>query len=93
MTFERKREAGQSCETCCHFIDYRDPDEDPRECNGYCAQLVDTLGFEAAVKVDGYGGFWTHSGAWCGNWEGGPPVWGKPAPVDAVDPVGETVTG
>jgi hypothetical protein len=40
VTVERQRLPGQSCESCCHFIDYRDPEDDPEEVNGYCAALV-----------------------------------------------------
>ena len=92
VTLERKRLPGQSCETCCHFIDYRDPQDDPEECNGYCAQLVDTLGFKKALKINPYGGRWTHHESWCVSWEGGPKIWqsGDEAqsgePPEAVEP-------
>jgi hypothetical protein len=72
---ERQRHPGESCESCCHFIDYRSEDDDPREANGYCGQLVDKLGIEEAIKVNPYGGYWTHSDSWCGDWEGGEPLW------------------
>jgi hypothetical protein len=78
VTAERDRLPGQSCESCCHFIDYRDPDDDPDEVNGYCGELVDRLGLTEALKENEYGGRWVHSGQWCGAWEGGPPLWGKP---------------
>lgn len=82
-TVERKRGERQSCATCCHFIDYRDTEPDD-EVNGYCSQLVNTLGFEKALNINPYGGGWTHHESWCRDWEGGAPVWGeRQAPLPA----------
>ena len=77
------RHAGQSCSTCCHFIDYRSAEDDPDEPNGYCGELVDRLGLAEAVKVNEYGGHWTHSEEWCEHWKDGPPNWAAPSTAGA----------
>lgn len=59
------RPAGQSCESCRHFVDHRDID-DPHL--GYCGQLVNTLGLDEAIKVNEYGGHWTSDDSWCHHW-------------------------
>lgn len=70
---ERARRPGQSCESCCHFIDHRDLDAgDPF---GYCGQLVDALGLDKALEINPYGGHWTTGDAWCSEWKGGPNLW------------------
>lgn len=74
VTVERNRQPGQSCEACRYFIDYRD-EEDPEDQFGYCGQLVAELGFDKALKINEYGGHWTHAGSWCQEWKGGEPVW------------------
>lgn len=67
----------QTCENCRHFIDYREPDDLPDEPNGYCGYLVDTHGLDEAVRMNEYGGHWTHHTAWCEHWSGGTPEWIK----------------
>ncbi len=61
------RPEGQSCANCRYFEDYSDT-EPLDELNGYCSQLVITLGLEAAVKINEYGGHWTHTSHWCDKW-------------------------
>ena len=82
------RRAGESCTNCCHFADHSSDDDLPDEPNGYCCVLVDKLGLDAALKINEYGGHWTHSGSWCSEWEGGPSLWpvDSPQSVAAVDP-------
>lgn len=77
---ERTRREGERCETCRYFIDYRDIEPDPDECNGYCCHdLINKVPNE-------YGGHWTHDQSWCASWLGGDPCFGKPEADDAVDP-------
>lgn len=61
----------ERCETCRYFIDYRRPDDEPDEMNGYCcADLV-------KGRDNEYGGHWTNHELWCEEWEGGSPVFGE----------------
>ena len=53
---------GQICYSCCHFIDYFDPTEDPEDCDGYCSADL------ALGRDSEYGGHWTHSESWCRDW-------------------------
>src|SRR5262245_61533996 len=58
-----------SCLSCRHFSDNFDPEDDPDEVDGYCCELVDRLGLLEALKINGYGGHFTHSRSWCSSWE------------------------
>lgn len=68
-----KRQPGQACLSCCHFIDHTDSENGDEL--GYCGELVDRLGLEEALKVDPYGGRWVDSRYWCKRYEGGPTLW------------------
>ncbi len=83
---ERDRSLDQKCGNCRHFVDCTDPEEG--DYLGKCAWLIDTLGFQEALKIDEYGGPWAHVDEWCKHWEEGPSLWQpeeQPA-SDAVDP-------
>lgn len=65
---------GQRCENCRHFEDFRHHEDDPHEANGYCAQLLNTLGMARALKVNGgYAGHWTNHKSWCKDWSAAEP--------------------
>lgn len=65
---QRQQQEGERCATCRHFADHADPDDDPREVNGYCCHPDHFNRWKSAHYE--YGGHWTHSDEWCSWWQG-----------------------
>lgn len=57
--FGVERQPGDHCGACVRFEDFTQPDDDPREPNGYCGN--DWNG--------PYGGHWTHATDWCAQFK------------------------
>lgn len=76
------QEHGQTCENCTYFIDYRSPDDEPGETNGYCCH-----DFANGILANEYGGHWTRADLWCVAWKDGPPIFktfGEAQPVSST---------
>jgi hypothetical protein len=49
----------KQCGNCQHFIDHSQPDDEPKEANGYCSYVV------PGSDDEKYGGHWTRSDLCC----------------------------
>lgn len=58
------RPDGQSCLSCAHFIDYKDPDESDDEVDGICAHPVVRELFNEGARAS----CWQHSESWCSRY-------------------------
>lgn len=58
----------QACANCAHYIDYRCPDDEPNEVDGYCSHPDHSD--PAKSPHHEYGGHWTREDLKCEKWEG-----------------------
>lgn len=82
-----------TCENCTYFVDYRRPDDELDEMNGYCCH-----DFVNKVQESPYGGHWTRHTLTCGLWKDGLAVFVKRPTAEAQTgdghrPVGQSEPG